>query len=73
MQHFSYYEIYSIMLGRTRTTGLYYTLERAKEALAEKAAKGRPDGKGDIYRIDLIVDENLEVKMTQKCVFSTYE
>lgn len=72
MQHFSYYEIYSIMLGKTRTTGMYYNLERAKKSLAEKAAIGRPDGKGDIYRIDLTVDENLEVKMTQKRVFSNY-
>ena len=71
MQHFSYYEIYTSMRGKLRNTGMYYTLERAKESLAEKAAKGRPDGKGDIYRIDLTVDENLEVQMTQKRVFST--
>lgn len=71
---FSYYEIVNtVSEWESRVTGRYYNLERAKEALTKKADWYSPYGTGEIYRVDLTVDENLEVKMTQKCVFSTYE
>lgn len=70
MQHFSYYEIVnSVSEVESRVTGRYYNLERAKEALAKKADWCRPYGTGEIYRVDLTVEENLDVIMTEERVY----
>lgn len=70
MQHFNYYEIVNIVSEiESRVTGRYYSLDRAKEALTEKADWYRPYGTGTIYRVDFTVEENLDVKMTRECVF----
>ena len=70
MQHFSYYEIVNTVSEReSRVTGRYYNLERAKEALTKKVDWSRPNSTGEIYRVDLTVEENLDVTMTSELVF----
>lgn len=70
MQHFSYYEIVNTVSEReSRVTGRYYNLERAKEALTKKADWYCPYGTGNIYRVDLTVEENLDVIMTRERVY----
>lgn len=70
MQHFSYYEIVnSVSEWESRVTGRYYNLEKAKEALTTKADWYSPYGTGEIYRVDLTVEENLDVIMTRERVY----